>query len=132
MGRRNDVGELFADHVTVTGSDNSKFERIARIEGKSDVLEAAVTLDIREDLFPIKINEKFKLELYSNVNERVMDDSDYVCYGTIFKVDDKGQQRSIIASFGGLLLNIEAEQESMRGLELDMRIYLACTKGAEI
>lgn len=45
---------LFEDRFVVRSVDNSKFERVSRIRAKSSGLDADLTLDVHNQLLPVK------------------------------------------------------------------------------
>merc|ERR1712062_404896 len=114
---------LFEDIIQVNTLDNSKFEQVARIQGRSQVYEATIHLDIKEDLFPVAVEDSFKLQLVESLGSSaeghyLFDDADYIMYGVVFKVDDKQQSRFIYMSFGGLLLCLQNDVRALSALEL--------------
>eukprot|EP01071_Lankesteria_metandrocarpae_P001082 Lankesteria_metandrocarpae@DN1265_c0_g1_i1.p1 len=132
-------GRIFEDRLLVRSLDNSKFEKVSRIKGKSSAFDADVVLDIHRELFPVSVKESMDLGLATQVtgtgNEgsaviegssySLMDEYDYVMYGKVFKTEDKSvERRTIYASFGGLLLSLTADKHVVSELVLDLRIYL--------
>ena len=58
------------------------------------------------------------------------DDYEYVMYGKVYKkapskkAGDSGSEIVLYASFGGLLMSLEAEKADLEGAHLDDRVYL--------
>lgn len=48
---------LFEDFFLVRSVDNSKFEKVSRIRGKSSGYDAEILLDINTDIYPVAEKE---------------------------------------------------------------------------
>lgn len=48
---------LLEDRFTVTSCDNSKFENVTRIRGKSAAFDADIVLDVNTHIYPVKEKE---------------------------------------------------------------------------
>lgn len=51
------TGLLFEDFFLVRSVDNSKFEKVGRIRGKSSGYDAEIILDINTDIYPVSEKE---------------------------------------------------------------------------
>lgn len=108
----------------------SKFSNViyvvSRIEGKTEVYEFDVSLDINSDIFPVKIGEFYKiaiaavsshdneaLEYHSIAQNSLFDEYDYVMHGKVFRYEeyDDGTIAQYI-SFGGLILKLKGDSKS--------------------
>ena len=55
------------------------------------------------------------------------DEYEYVMYGKVYKKSDSTKSTSdvvLYASFGGLLMSLEADKADLEGAHLDDRVYL--------
>ena len=55
------------------------------------------------------------------------DDYEYVMYGKVYKKSDSKKSTGevlLYASFGGLLMSLEADKADLEGVHLDDRVYL--------
>lgn len=107
---------LLEDRFTVASCDDSKFEQVTRVRGRSAAFDADITLDFNTHIYPIRKKEVGQLILYSeSISEAVqvlnfafaipgtlamtpelqslLDDYEYVCHGTIFNEDEKQDRR---------------------------------------
>lgn len=108
---------LFEDAFTVTGYDQSKYDRVARIQANSTDNETILTLDINIELFPCSVGDNMHVVLATTLSldgskdddkgwrdvgkagdapSTIADLYDYVCHGKIYKFEekttDKGKQ----------------------------------------
>lgn len=137
-------GLLFESNFVVQKLDNSKFERVSRIEAKSLSMESEIILDINTDIYPMNTGHQFILALASQLGNpsyasesllthnlvgkhtrTLMDAFEYVMYGKIFRLEEKKPDRRIVyATFGGLLFSLTCSKSAASELELDSRIYI--------
>lgn len=140
---------LFEDRFEVRSVDNSKFERVSRLKGKSSGFDADIQLDVNSDLFPVKEKQRLYVGLTNSLHASsggCKDDSsawaepaaclkeyDYVMYGKIFRIEECSSERRILyASFGGLLMALTADKHVIGDLELDMRIYILIHRSDDV
>ncbi|KAH0485184.1 MAG: uncharacterized protein KVP18_003993 [Porospora cf. gigantea A] len=131
---------LFEDRIAVKSIDTSKFERVARIKGKTSAFEADISLDVNTDLFPVQekqvitiaiadqicaIPNKTGIDVLTHKLPSLLEQYDYVMHGRVFRVENKsGMSRTLYASFGGLLLSIQSDAQTIAGISIDQRIYI--------
>ena len=122
-----------------------KYERISRVTCKGTTFDVDMTVDVNCELFPIKEGDRMTVAFASSINldgseddgqfnphpgPTLMDSYDYVMNGRIFKIEHKsGQVISILASFGGLLMELIGEQSQLERLEPDMKFYCLMRTG---
>lgn len=137
---------LFEDRFVINTVDSGKFDRIARIRGRSVGFDADLILDINNELFPIREKESLYIGLSSQVSanpndivwdnsgpQTLMDQYDYVMYGKIYRVEEKqSDRRSLYASFGGLLMSLTADKNLVGDFSLDMRLYCLVRRSEDI
>lgn len=97
-------------------------------------------IDINTDIYPMHVKDCMRLVIASNGNPQhdtwdsgtssiaaLADDYEYVMYGKIYKKASGKRTESeviIYASFGGLLMQIIADEADLESLRVDDRIYL--------
>ena len=100
---------LFEDNFSVTKFDQSKYDRVARIECTSNDSQTKMTLDINIELFPCSIGESMHVVLATTLSldgskeddkgwrdvgkggeaaTTLADLFDYVCHGKIYKFEE--------------------------------------------
>ncbi|OAQ33695.1 RNA polymerase [Linnemannia elongata AG-77] len=104
---------LFSDIFDIKDVDGAgkKFDKVSRINARSENYEMELTLDINNELYPLEIGEKFSLVLATSLSlttavgndtsgtqeswrekvggERTLaDDYEYVMYGKVYKYDE--------------------------------------------
>ena len=106
--------------------------------------EATLTLDVCTEVYKVKREDKIQFALASTLNldgspdnglfnqsgERtLLDDYEYGMYGRVFEVKYLSKRRvQIYASFGGLLMCLEGEQNQFERLEKDQQLYCLMRK----
>ncbi|KAE8770063.1 UPF0235 protein [Hordeum vulgare] len=143
---------LFEDifHVTRIDPDGKKFDRVNRIEARSEQLDMYMQLDIATDVYPMHMGDKFTMVLAPTLNldgtpdtgyytqagrKTLADKYDYVMHGKLYKISEDGGSKDktapkveIYASFGGLLMLLKGDASSAANLELDQRLFLLIRK----
>eukprot|EP00918_Siedleckia_nematoides_P088345 GHVU01194160.1.p2 GENE.GHVU01194160.1~~GHVU01194160.1.p2 ORF type:complete len:143 (+),score=18.37 GHVU01194160.1:1169-1597(+) len=137
--------QYFEDKFQITSVDKSKFEKVARLRGRSVAVDAFIVLDVHSELMPVETQQVLLITLTNRIDQgpenykslmeptakAMLDDYDYCMVGKIFRVEDKSaDKRSVYASFGGLLMSLTGDKQSLADLELDMRTYLLVKKTA--
>ncbi|GAP91988.1 putative RNA polymerase Rpb8 [Rosellinia necatrix] len=130
--------QLFEEVFALTMYNQSKYDRVARIGGRSLDNMTDMELDVNIELFPCTSGENIQIVLAATLaldgsreNEErgwrdtrgestLADMFDYVCYGKIYKFEDgsEGSLRAYI-SFGGLLMKIEGPYAKMTPLRVE-------------
>jgi DNA-directed RNA polymerase I, II, and III subunit RPABC3 len=134
---------IFDDTFEVLGVDNEKFDNVSRIKAKAQTFLADIEVDINTDIYPIQNKETLRIAIASTGSSQMdswdgsgsslgslADEYEYVMYGKVYK---KGPSKKtsgssgevvLYASFGGLLMSLEAEKADLEGAHLDDRVYL--------
>ncbi|KAF9362895.1 DNA-directed RNA polymerases I, II, and III subunit RPABC3 [Mortierella sp. NVP85] len=145
---------LFSDIFDIKDVDGAgkKFDRVSRINARSENYEMELTLDIHNEIYPLEIGEKFSLVLATSLSltatvgndtsgaqeswrekvggERTLaDDYEYVMYGKVYKYDEgQGSKVSVYISFGGLLMCLEGDFRHLQNISLGENLYLLMRK----
>ena len=101
-------------------------------------------LDIASEVYKLRMGDKFTLTLTSTLKAdgtpdsdeyapdgraNLLDDYDYGMCGKVFKYEYLADKRvAIVASFGGLLMLIQAEQRHVIRIQLDQKLYALIRK----
>lgn len=129
----------FDDTFEVKKFDNEKFPTVARLTCNGDKL-TNLEIDVYTDLYPIKEGDKFFMALTDSVSNvqreapgvwdqstepTLMDHFEYVQYGKLYKKESKkGDTVSVMVSYGGLLMKLDAGKRELENLHMDQRLYL--------
>ncbi|CAI5755547.1 unnamed protein product [Candida verbasci] len=130
---------LFEDMFIVDSTDPGRYTKVCRITGYSSTSQdIKITLDINNELFPVKSKDSLTITLASSLGndssmvtsngswrpprdgERsIADDYDYVMYGTVYKFEENvdNDKMSVYISFGGLLMRLEGGYRSLSNLK---------------
>lgn len=140
---------FFEDIFTLTDMDKGgkKFDKVSRIEARSEQLDMDIILDVNTEIYPMEVGDKFTLALAPTLSldgtpdegvfdqsgrKSLMDKFEYVMYGKLYKYNDDeargGQRVEIYISFGGLLMKLCGEGSNVKDLILDQRLYLLIRK----
>lgn len=142
--------KLFSDVFEIVEKDKGgkKFDRVSRVQGRSENYEMDLTLDVNTEIYPMEIGEKYALMLASSLSlnsssssdnkqhwreqlnqASLADDYDYVMYGKVFKYDDTNSSKvAIYVSYGGLLMCLEGDYRHLQNIEVGKSIYLLMRK----
>jgi DNA-directed RNA polymerase I, II, and III subunit RPABC3 len=134
---------IFDDTFEVSAVDNEKFDNVGRVKAKAQTFLADIEVDINTDIYPVEIKDTFRIALASTGSSQMdtwdgksssvgslADEYEYVMYGKVYKkaprkaTSDSGADMTLYASFGGLLMKLEAEKADLEGAHLDDRVYL--------
>lgn len=134
---------VFDDTFEVSRVDNAKFENVARITAKAQTFLADIEVDINTDIYPVQVKDTLRIALASSGSSQMenwdgsgasignlADEYEYVMYGKVYKKSpskkggENGGEVVLYASFGGLLMSLEAEKADLEGAHLDERVYL--------
>ncbi|XP_061360736.1 DNA-directed RNA polymerases II, IV and V subunit 8B-like [Gastrolobium bilobum] len=125
--------------------DKKLFERVTRIEARSERFDMFMHLDINSELYPLKVGQKFALLLVPTLNpdgtpdtgyyvqgnrQSLADNFEYVMYGKLYRISEgSGREKAEInISFGGLLMILKGDHSHCNKFELDQRLYLLMRK----
>jgi DNA-directed RNA polymerase I, II, and III subunit RPABC3 len=136
-----DSSTLFEDtfEVAKLNPDGKKFDRVSRIVARGETYEVDLTLDVASEVYPLRVGDKFTLVLASTLRldgkpdedtfnqdgkPTLLDQFEYGMCGRTFKFDHvRDNVVSVIASFGGLLMQLQGEQRHLIRVRMDQRIY---------
>ncbi|KAI9079474.1 hypothetical protein QN277_025696 [Acacia crassicarpa] len=121
------------------------FDRVTRIEAKSERFDMFMHLDINSEIYPLQVGQKFALLLAPTLNpegkadtgyyvpgnrESLADKFEYVMYGKLYRISEgSGRDKAEInISFGGLLMMLVGDPSHCNKFELDQRLYLLIRK----
>ncbi|KAJ4751453.1 hypothetical protein LUZ62_085858 [Rhynchospora pubera] len=128
--------------------DGKKFDKVTRIEAKSEQFDMYMQLDINTEIYPMRVGEKFTMVLAPTLNldgtpdsgyflqgnrKTLTDKFEYVMHGKLYKISEdssSGQAAKveIYASFGGLLMMLKGDPSNASNFELDQRLFLLIRK----
>ena len=136
-----DSAVLFEDtfEVAKLNPDGKKFDRVSRVVARGETYEVDLTLDVASEVYPLKLGDKFTLVLASTLRldgkpdedtfnqdgkPTLLDQFEYGMCGRTFKFDHvRDNVVSVIASFGGLLMQLQGEQRHIIRVRMDQRVY---------
>ncbi len=136
--------------VTAINRDGKFFEKVSRVEAKSEVMRIDVEFDVNTDIYPMEKDSYYSMVIASSVNTdgseefdivryehqqqdgghgSLLDQYEYAMQGKVFKYSAcLPGKTSVFISFGGLLMAITGDQKDLRNLEIDSRVYLLLKK----
>ena len=139
---------LFEDLLEVESIDKDikVFEKVQRIEGKTEDSNCEIILDVNSEIYPMQ-KTCYSILLSKSLNtdgtpspnnfnydnyikkDTLMDKYDYVMYGKVFKFTEENNGNiTISCSFGGLLFSISGQPSAFNNINVDERIYLLLKK----
>ncbi|XP_047334190.1 DNA-directed RNA polymerases II, IV and V subunit 8B-like [Impatiens glandulifera] len=139
---------LLQDIFTVerVDADGKKFDRVSRIEARSQQLDIEMQLDINSEIYPLYVGDKFNMVLVPTLNldgtpdtgyfiqggrKTLADKFEYVMHGKIYRIpEDAGRSKKVemLVSFSGLLMQLNVEPGYAQKFDLDMKIFLLIRK----
>ncbi|CAN6459423.1 unnamed protein product [Victoria cruziana] len=144
------AGILFEDIFTLTriNPDGKKFDKVSRIEARSEQFDMFMLLDVNTEIYPLKVDDKFTMVLASTLNldgsadsgyfmqgsrKTLADKFEYVMHGKLYKISEEGSganvKLEIYVSFGGLLMLLQGDPTSnLSNFQLDQRLFLLMRK----
>lgn len=136
-----------ADRVRV---HEKQFDKVSRIEAKSENYDTSVVIDINSEIYPIAEGDKIELLITEQLREpgqdlmedgkaifdptlplgKTADDFEYIMYGRIFKFAEEKSKAVIYISFGGLLMSLKGESRILNSYtyRIDSQVYLFMRK----
>merc|ERR1719258_777409 len=102
--------------VTAVNPDGKKFDRVSRLVCKSHTFDVTMRIDVATDVYPMKQGQKFRMALAQTLRlDGKPDDGTYDQSGEANILDKydfhDGHNVSIFASFGGLLMLLQGDQQ---------------------
>ncbi|KAK9288520.1 hypothetical protein L1049_016979 [Liquidambar formosana] len=127
--------------------DGKKFDKVTRIEARSEALEMYMQLDVNTEIYPLQPGEKFAMALATTLNldgtpdtgyftqggrKSLADKYEYVMHGKLYKIGEDASGNNVKAeiyvSYGGLLMLLKGEPGSFKNFQLDQRLFLLIRK----
>lgn len=102
--------------VMAIDPDGKKFDRVSRIQGKSENYDTKLLLDINIEVYPVRVGEKYAFVLTkslsldgspldaadawrpNNIKSNLADKYEYVMYGRIFKLEEMSSSKMYFTS----------------------------------
>ncbi|KAG9447283.1 hypothetical protein H6P81_013411 [Aristolochia fimbriata] len=143
------VDFLFEDIFTLTklDPDGKKFDKVSRIEARSEQFDMYMQLDVNTEIYPLHPGDKFTMVLAPTLSldgtpdsgyfapggrKSLADKFEYVMHGKLFKISEEGSgpnvKVEIYVSFGGLLMLLKGDPSNAANFELDQRLFLLMRK----
>ncbi|KHJ42732.1 RNA polymerase Rpb8 [Trichuris suis] len=118
---------------------------VSRLFCDSESFKVSLILDVNTQLYPVKLDEKFRIMLSSTLREdgfpeedeydptftcQRLENFEYIMYGKVYRIESDESagtdscRVSIYASFGGLLMRLQGDANYMHGFEIDANVYL--------
>ncbi|XP_008779392.1 LOW QUALITY PROTEIN: DNA-directed RNA polymerases II, IV and V subunit 8B-like [Phoenix dactylifera] len=140
---------LFEDIFTLTrlDPDGKKFDKVTRIEARSEQFDMSMQLDVNTEVYPLHVGDKFTMVLaptlsldgtpdsgYYTQGQRksLADKFEYVMHGKLYKISEESSGPNVkvelYASFGGLLMMLKGDPSNATNFELDQRLFLLMRK----
>ncbi|CAM8984415.1 unnamed protein product [Rhodiola kirilowii] len=133
---------LFEDifRVDDLNPEGKKFDKVDRVVAKSERSEMYMQLDVNNDIYPIKVGEKFSIALATTLStdgtpdtgyytpgmrHSLADNYEYVMHGKLYKVSEEGSHPNIRA---GLLMLMKGDPTTFNQFQLDQRLFLLMRK----
>lgn len=134
------------DHVKKR--KEKKFDKVSRIDAKSENYDTEIVLDINTEIYPLAEGTKFEILLADRLQQDIADSSElsgydpnlvpddraksfeYIMYGKIFKYAEEKSRAVVYASFGGLLMSLRGESRILtsHAFRVDSEVYLFMRK----
>ncbi|KAM0000051.1 putative RNA polymerase, Rpb8, nucleic acid-binding protein [Helianthus debilis subsp. tardiflorus] len=121
------VETLFEDifRVDQLDPDGKKFDKVNRIEARSDQLDMYMQLDVNTEVYPMHVGDKFMMVLASTLNldgtpdsgfftpvistlvniggrKSLADKFEYVMHGKLYRISEEGSGANVKAYVGSL------------------------------
>ncbi|GAA0143510.1 DNA-directed RNA polymerase [Lithospermum erythrorhizon] len=143
------VEKLFEDifHVDQLDPDGRKFDKVTRIEARSDQFDMLMHLDINNEIYPMRVGDKFTMALAPTLNldgtpdsgyytpgarRSLAEDYDYVMHGKLYRVSEDIKsmpvKTDLYVSFGGLLMMLKGDRSVAAKFELDQKLFILIRK----
>ncbi|XP_043693598.1 DNA-directed RNA polymerases II, IV and V subunit 8B-like [Telopea speciosissima] len=140
---------LFEDIFTVTrlDPDGKKFDKVSRIEARSEQFDMYMQLDVNTEIYPLHVGEKFTMVLANTLSldgtpntgyftqgnrKSLADKFEYVMHGKLYKISEEGSGANVkvemYVSYGGLLMMLKGDPSNAANFELDQRLFLLMRK----
>ncbi|KAL3537196.1 hypothetical protein ACH5RR_000562 [Cinchona calisaya] len=139
----------FDDIIRVQEVDveGKKYDKVSRIDAKSEDGEIYMQLDVHSDLYPMRSKEKYRMVLSETLNfdgsavssypsegkeKSLADKFEYVMHGLLYKISEEKSKSAVkvvvYISFGGLQLMVKGPAIKMHRYKIDQRLFLLLRK----
>ncbi|KAK1319050.1 hypothetical protein QJS10_CPB04g01781 [Acorus calamus] len=138
---------LFEDIFSLTrmDPDGKRFDKVSRIEAKSEQFEMYMQLDVNTEIYPLHVGDKFTMVLAPTLNldgtpdtgyftqggrKTLADKFEYVMHGKLYKIAEESNTGlvEVYVSFGGLLMMLRGDPSNAANFELDQKLFLLMRK----
>lgn len=126
--------------VVQVDADGKKYDKVSRIDAKSQDGNADIVLDINSELYPVNKNDTYRMVLSHTLNldgsavgpkgnpKSLADKFEYIMHGLLYKVAEESSKVVVYISFGGLQLKLRSDPLKMHKFKLDQRLFLLLRK----
>merc|ERR1711892_195759 len=144
-------GVLYEEIFDIKSVDpeGKQFERVKRIHAECESSKMELILDVNSMLYNPTEGDKFRLMLSSTLNDDGEPDGgvydplweekatrtqqfDYIMHGLVYRVEGDEQEVAtrlgVYVSFGGLLMRLQGEANSLTEVKIDQNVYLLLRK----
>jgi len=129
--------------------EGKQFERVQRIHAECESSKMELILDVNSLLYVPHTGEKFRLMITSTLNDDGEPDGgvydplweeraertkafDYIMHGLVYRIEgDEAEiatRLGVYVSFGGLLMRLQGEANSLSEIKIDQSVYLLLRK----
>ncbi|KAG5859167.1 hypothetical protein KMI_08g13030 [Encephalitozoon hellem] len=117
--------QILADSFKITDIDKEGklYTKVSRLYMQSPTI--SIALDYNTTLCKLHVGHAVEVRIFRGIHENI--DCFYLAYGRVYSVEHRGSRVSITASFGGLLLIMDAPQEAAKDIGDKDDISLALT-----
>lgn len=143
------VDFLFDDIFSVKSLNPNKenFDKVTRIEAKSEKHGMSMQLDVNTEIYPIKIGERFIMVLSPTLNwngapvsdyqsqvvqKSLADKFEYIMHGLLYKLKEEisGSEIRVViyVSFGGLQMMLTGDPSQCTKFKNDQKMFLLIRK----
>ncbi|XP_021648665.1 DNA-directed RNA polymerases II, IV and V subunit 8B [Hevea brasiliensis] len=135
------------EDIFVVEAIDKRFDKVSRIEGRSERLEMFMQLDVNTEIYPIKKEEKYALLITPTLHTdgtgdtgyygqgkqgSIADKYEYIMYGKLYKIQEEGSgadiKAELLISFGGLLMSLKGNPDYIAEFQLDQKYFLCMRK----
>lgn len=81
------LDEIFS----IESVDNSRYDRVSRLSGRTALEDIKLTLDINRQIFPVAKNQNLNLKIASLIDdEELKQSAEYICFGKVYRIEESG------------------------------------------
>jgi DNA-directed RNA polymerase I, II, and III subunit RPABC3 len=140
--------ELFTANFTVdeVNPDGKKFDNVSRIHCRSENNDSDLILDVNTQIYAMERGDFFSLVLSHQISSEPVNDSvhwhpsmlvgsnaqkyEYVMHGDIYRYEEDVMRHkaTIYVSYGGLLMSLKGDQNSLKEISAGRTVYLMIRK----